>query len=73
MAGTIEPAPTKKWWESKTMWSAIIAVVIAFYNTWLANQTNFGVNLPPIPEYVYGILGALGIYGRATANTTITK
>lgn len=28
-------------------------------------------NLPVIPEWVFGILGALGIYGRASATTTI--
>jgi hypothetical protein len=27
--------------------------------------------LPQIPDWVYGILGGLGIYGRASAKTTI--
>ena len=73
MAGTIEPAPilTKNWWESKTIWSGIIAVLVAIYNVWLANQSTFGVNLPPIPNYVFAILGAFGIYTRANATTVI--
>jgi hypothetical protein len=56
----------KKWWQSKTVWAGVVAVILAAYGT-AASQ--FG--LPPIPEWVFGILGALGIYGRTTASTTI--
>lgn len=56
----------KKWWQSKTVWAGVVAVILAAYGTAAAQ---FG--LPPIPEWVFGILGALGVYGRATANTTI--
>lgn len=58
----------KKWFESKTVWAGIVAVIVAAYNS--AGQ-QFG--LPAIPEFVYGILGALGIYGRATASGPIAK
>jgi hypothetical protein len=57
---------TKKWFQSKTIWVGIIGVLIVAYN---AASTTFG--LPAIPEYVFGILGALGIYTRTTATTTI--
>jgi len=63
---------TKKWYESKTIWSGIIAILIAVYNTiqpLLAQH--FGINLPVIPNWVYTILGALGIYGRMSADKKI--
>lgn len=57
---------TKSWWKSKTIWSGIIAVGLAAYNT---ASAQFG--LPVVPEYVYGVLGALGVYGRVTANSVV--
>ena len=58
----------KKWYLSKTIWSGIVAVIVAAYNS---ASAQFG--LPAIPEYAYAILGALGIYGRATATGAVTK
>lgn len=57
---------TKAWWQSKTIWAGILAILMAAYNT---ASTTFG--LPPVPEWVYGILGALGVYGRATATSSV--
>lgn len=57
---------SKKWYLSKTVWAGVIAVIIAAYN---AASAQFG--LPVVPEFVYGILGALGIYGRTTATTVV--
>lgn len=59
---------SKKWFQSKTVLSGVAAVAIAAYN---AASAEFG--LPPIPDFVFGILGALGIYGRVTAKSTIRK
>lgn len=59
---------TKSWFQSKTVISGLAAVGIAAYN---AASTEFG--LPPIPDFVFGILGALGIYGRVTAKSTIRR
>jgi len=59
---------SKSWYRSKTIWSGIVAVVIAAYNE-AANQ--FG--LPVTPDFVYALLGALGVYGRATANATVSR
>lgn len=56
----------KPWWKSKTVWVGIVTVLVAGYN---AASEQFG--LPGIPEFVYGILGMLGIYGRAAATKRI--
>lgn len=57
---------TKKWWQSKAVWAGVVAVGMAAYNT---ASAEFG--LPPVPEFVYGILGAFGIYGRVSATSVI--
>jgi hypothetical protein len=58
---------SKKWWQSKTVWAGVVAVLVAAYNT---ASTSFA--LPVIPEFVYGILAAFGIYSR-TVSTTVIK
>lgn len=58
----------KPWWKSKTIWAGVVAVLIAAYNS-ASDQ----FSLPKIPDFIYGILGALGIYGRATASGPVTK
>lgn len=62
----------KEWYKSKTIWAGIITILITVYNTVrpLVSE-NFNVNLPEIPEWVYTILGALGIYGRVSAKSVI--
>jgi hypothetical protein len=57
---------TKSWWRSKTIWAGVVAVILAGYGT---AATQFG--LPPVPEWIFALLGALGVYGRTTANTTV--
>jgi hypothetical protein len=59
----------KSWWQSKTVWAGVIAVLLAAYNEAVA----VGLGLPPIPDFVYGVLGALGIYGRAAATKQLGK
>jgi len=56
----------KAWYLSKGVWAGIIAVVIAAYSS---ASSQFG--LPAIPEFVFGILGALGVYSRVVAKTEI--
>ncbi|MCA1800624.1 MAG: hypothetical protein LC650_04970 [Actinobacteria bacterium] len=58
----------KVWWRSKTVWSAIVAILVAAYNT---ASVQFG--LPAIPDFVFGILGALGIYARGVADTKLVS
>lgn len=64
----------KSWIKSKTVWAGVLSVAIAVYNA--AREplgSQFGVTLPAIPEWAFALLGGLGVYGRAKANTSITK
>jgi len=56
----------KKWYRSKTVWTSVVTVVLATYNS---ASVQFG--LPAVPEFVYGILAAFGVYSRVTATTKI--
>lgn len=76
--GVILPEPTtppsKPWYLSKAVWAAVIAILVAFYNSFNAELAPLiGMTFPDIPEWIFGILGALGLWGRVTANTTITR
>jgi hypothetical protein len=57
---------SKKWWQSKAIWAGVVACLVAAYNSLSAS---FG--LPAIPEFVFGILGAFGVYSRATATAVV--
>lgn len=63
---------TKKWYLSKNIWTGIVSVLVGLYSLVAANLgPAFGFVLPIIPEWVFVILGALGIYTRATATKSI--
>lgn len=65
---------TKKWWKSKGVWTGVITVLIASYETsQKALAPQFGYNLPEIPSFIYMVLGSLGIYTRAVADTKVVK
>ena len=51
----------KPWYMSKTIWVAIIAGVIGILHA-------FGV---PVPEWVYAILGSVGLYSLRTAKKEV--
>lgn len=57
---------SKKWYLSKSIWTGIVAVILAAYST-AAGQFNW----PVVPEWVFGVLGSFGIYTRTVTNTTI--
>lgn len=59
---------SKPWWMSKTVWSSVITGVIGVYLT--INQASGGT-LPQIPDWILILLGALGVYGRASADKRI--
>ena len=60
---------TKKWFQSKTIISGIVAGLVVIYNGIAP-----GLGWPsPIPEWILAVLSGIGIYGRATADTTIQK
>ena len=64
---------SKKWFKSKTMWSDFVTILVGvvglidthFANGQIATNPGYGV--------VLTILGAMGLYGRAKADTKITK
>lgn len=57
---------TKSWYKSKTVWTGVVTVLIAGYSAaapvW---------SLPAIPEWVFAILGTIGIYTRVKATEKI--
>jgi uncharacterized membrane protein len=60
----------KTWYTSKTVWAGIITVIVGAA---LEIGKVFGVDLASnqIIGVVISILGALGVYGRVTASTTL--
>jgi hypothetical protein len=56
----------KPWFKSKAVIAGVIAIFLAAYDT---ASMQFG--LAPVPDFVYAVLGALGIYGRMSATTVI--
>lgn len=66
------PMDTKKWYQSKTVWAGVVAVLVSLYNAVGSNLAPaLGHALPAIPDWIFTLLGALGIYGRVTADTKI--
>ena len=65
------PVETKKWWTSKTMWAGVVTALLGLYELAKPLAEQFGHPLPQIPGVVFTFLGALGVYGRATATKTI--
>ena len=64
--------PSKPWYQSKTIWAAIINFLVALYG--LVGQylvPALGFHLPAIPGIVLTFFSAMGIYSRANATTTI--
>ena len=64
----------KPWYKSKGVINGIVIVLLGTYE--LVGQhlgPQMGFSLPSIPEFVYVVLGTLGIYTRATAKTALTK
>lgn len=56
----------KPWYQSKTIWAAIVGAGISVASAFLG-ETNAYVSL------AITLASALGIYGRATATTGVTK
>lgn len=58
---------TKKWYASKGVWAGIVTGLLGIYATLVPV-----VPLPPIPEWLFVILGAMGVYTRVMATKEIT-
>lgn len=68
------PMDGKPWWKSKTILSDIVSILVVAYgaaSTGLA--AHLGHPLPIIPDWVFAVLAGIGIYGRTSAETVITK
>lgn len=63
---------TKKWYLSKAIWNGILTVLLALYGAFgVAGSVVFGLHLPVIPEWIFGILGSFGIVIRKMTTTVI--
>lgn len=69
---------SKKWFQSKTIISGVIAVLLGVYDAASAGlSAGCGTaealcyHLPMVPAWVFSILAAFGIYGRTSATTVI--
>ena len=57
---------TKKWYLSKGIWASIVTGLMGIYMT-----VQPVAGLPAVPEWIFAILGAMGLYARATATKAI--
>jgi len=57
---------TKKWYLSKGVWTGIVTGLIGIYSVIAPH-----VNGPAIPEWVFALLGGMGIYTRVNATDKI--
>lgn len=57
---------TKKWFLSKSVWTGIVTGLLGIYSVIAPN-----VGGPAIPEWVFALLGGLGVYTRVNATKTI--
>lgn len=58
---------TKKWYQSKNVWTGVVTALMGLYLS-LAPQFNW----PNVPEWVFTLLGAIGVYTRINATKTIS-
>ena len=61
---------SKKWYQSKTIWTQIVSVLVA---TMSAIDTQFGTGLlsTQVAAIIISVLQILGVYGRVSATTEI--
>jgi len=56
----------KRWWKSRTIWTGVVAILLSAY---ASAAQSFG--LPPVPEWIFGLLAGFGVYTRTTATAKI--
>ena len=64
---------TKKWYQSKTMWSDVATIALAVVGFVDKYKFNGAITASPWYSTALTFLGGLGLYGRATASTEIAK
>lgn len=63
---------SKKWYQSKGIWTGVITALIGA-GTAIAQLLGVDLNSNALFGVIISVLGALGLYARATADTTIKK
>lgn len=65
--------PTKPWYQSKTIWSDVVTILLAILG--FVDKTWTGGHIVSSPFYSMALtfLGAMGIYTRANATTILTS
>jgi len=61
---------SKKWYQSKTIWSQIISVVVALVST-IDQQFGTGMLTTQIAAVIISVLQVIGVYGRVNATSVI--
>ena len=64
----VKKMDTKKWWQSKTIWSIVFAAAVNIIQAIKPELLS-----SPIAISLTAIATAFGIYGRVDANTHLTK
>ncbi len=65
--------PSKPWYQSKTIWSDIATIVLAILGLVDKYATHGVITASPFYSMALTFLGAMGIYTRSTATTTISS
>lgn len=66
------PVENKKWYASKGVWTGIVTILVAGYESARATLAPaMGWQLPEIPPITFTLLGAMGVYSRAVAKSKI--
>lgn len=65
--------PSKPWYQSKTIWSDIVTILLALLGFADKYFTHGVIVSSPFYAMALTFLGAMGIYSRSTATTTISS
>lgn len=65
------PMGSKKWYQSKTMWSDVVTVLVGIVGLVDTHFTGGKISTSPAYGIILTILGGMGWYGRKNATTTI--
>jgi hypothetical protein len=65
------PMQTKMWFKSKTMWSDIVTVLVGIAGLVDTHFMEGKIATSPAYGVILTILGSMGLYGRAKADTKI--
>lgn len=65
--------PSKPWYTSKGMWAGIVGILMGIVGFVDVNFTHGAIASSPYFSMAVAFLGAMGLYSRGTATTTISK